>query len=110
MPVEDAADRAVFFDGDDFGIAATYTPAVGAGVAVTVLSWTPDTHGVLQTIGIRLTAAAQAAARVVLLRRDEIAAPARGDVLTIGTDDYPVREAILLDDGQVWQLALDKPS
>jgi len=34
MAVESADDRTIFFDVDDFGTAATYTPSGGAGVTV----------------------------------------------------------------------------
>jgi len=34
MAVESAADRAVFFSVDDFGVSATYTPVGGASVTI----------------------------------------------------------------------------
>lgn len=110
MTIEDSDDRAVFFDADDFALAATYTPASGPAVAVTVLDWKPDMAGPLGTPGFALSPAAADAARLVWLRRDEVAAPARGATLTIDGAAYPVRDVITSQDGQIWQLALGKPA
>lgn len=37
MTVESAADRAVFFNADEFGVAATYTPPIGGGSTACVV-------------------------------------------------------------------------
>ncbi len=110
MAIEDADDRAVFFDADDFALAAVYAPPSGPAVAVTVLDWKPDMAAALGSPGFLLSPAAQDAARVVWLRRDQVATPARGGTITIDGAAYPVREAVTSQDGQIWQLTLGKPA
>ncbi|MBI4184917.1 MAG: hypothetical protein HY521_13080 [Proteobacteria bacterium] len=93
------------------GSAATYTPAGGAGVAVTAIARRPDRlEAPLGTPGFRLGPAAQAAALVADVRRSEVAAPARGDTLALGGLAYPVIEAEIDSLGLVWRLVLGPPS
>lgn len=113
MAVEDAADRAVFFDADDFAVAAQYTPPGGDPVPVTVIKHKPDAESPLGLAGWMLTAAEQAAALLVELRRDQVAAPARAAAFALDAPapgeaaGYTVRSARLSRDGEIWLLALE---
>lgn len=52
MAVEDDADRAIFFDDDDFGVVATITPNGGAPFSAQGLfSEPPSTNGIKQENG-----------------------------------------------------------
>ncbi len=92
-----------------YGVAATFTPAGGAGVAVTVILRKPETEASFQTAGYRLAAAGQAAALTADIRRTEVAAPAKGDGLTVGGVGYLVVDTPDLDSERlVWTLPLRK--
>lgn len=72
MPVESAADRVAFFNADEFGLAATYTPPGGPAVQCTILVNRADPAA-------EFGQAAPVAGQVELaVNADEIAAPARG--------------------------------
>lgn len=65
MPVESAADRLVFLDDADFGVAVTYTPAGGGAVALFALFDDPALQVVVgeraETIDARPTLLCRAA-------------------------------------------------
>ncbi len=102
MVVETAADRAAFFATADFGQAATFRPKFGNPVAVTIVLDTAvavaPLPGALGVTGPK---------RIALLRKDEVAAPAKGDRITVGADTYDIRSGPELDiSGEIWRLDL----
>lgn len=89
MPVETAADRAVFCSSNDFGIAATYTVAGGSPVPIEVIK--DDDY--------ELLGEAEAAPGIegsipqLTVNDDQLpSGVANGDELTIGTTNYKVIE------------------
>ncbi len=90
-----AEDLSVFFNSADFGSAATWNAQ-----SATVILDTP-TEDIL---GGR----AQSNEYTATLRASDFAAIKRGDVITIATTNYQVREIKLLDDGAIKQLLLTK--
>lgn len=79
MGVESAADLATFFDEDEFGRAAVYTPAGGgAGIAVVVILDEPQKRDDRGAAGVRVQIRT-ARIRVALLPDDE----RRGGMLTL---------------------------
>ena len=86
MPVESAADLAVFFNAAEWAKAATYTPpGGGAGAPCTVLIGSEDRE---VSFG---TSHAFAEGDVLQVRRSEIAAPARGGTFLIGATTYAIQ-------------------
>jgi hypothetical protein len=78
MPIETPADRAVFFNPDEFGAAAVYAPPGGGpGTPCTLLIGAQD-----REVGT-LRGRAIMQGRLASVRKDEIAAPARGGTFTI---------------------------
>lgn len=93
-------DEAVFAE---FGRAATYTPQAGAPVAVTVVLDQP-----VETAGVGALRGRVPATRI-RLRKSEVAAPKRGDSVTIAAQTYKVESAPVLDaEGLVWTVGLEK--
>lgn len=102
MAVETAADLAAFFDTDEFAVAATYYPAGGAGVAVSVIHDAP-----YNTFDVAAEAGIARVARRVLLRAGELACdPAPGDVILLAGANRRVMQAAVDDAGSVWSLEL----
>lgn len=87
MPVESASDLAAFFNADEFGQAASYTPPGGGGAtACTVLIDAADREvDMAQGRGLL-------EARVLDVRAAEIAAPAKGGTFTVGAQTLTVIE------------------
>lgn len=85
MAVESAADRAVFFDTDEFGTAATWTPSGGSAATV---------NGVFdseyQEVGVSQVGVALAQPRFVCRTADASTA-AEGDTLLVGSTTYTIR-------------------
>ena len=111
MSAFDAANDARFAD-PNLARDATYTPAAGAPIAVRVIKVTPQVSDrqFLQ-MGFQLSPASQAAAAHAVVRRSEVAEPAKGDTITIDGLTYPVRDIGDLDPlGLNWPLTLGKPS
>ena len=100
MAVEDAADLAGFFEDSEFAAAAVFTPSGGSGVPVTLLMARPQVSAGLGGLGI------SAPQRIALVRKSEIAAPARGDALAVGAETLIVKEVTLDDSGLIWRLGL----
>lgn len=85
MPVETEADLAAFFNPDEFGVAATYTPpGGGAATACTVLLDEADRDRP------EFAGRPHMAGRIVTVLRSELAAPARGGRFTIGAAVYSI--------------------
>lgn len=101
MTVESAADLAAMFDEDDFGLSATYTPAGGVDVEVTVIRAIATDDAGLGELGLLSTVP-----RALLRVAELAAAPAPGDVLKIGATTYRVRAARRDELGAVWALEL----
>lgn len=100
MAVEDAADLAGFFEASEFAEAAVFTPAGGGGVAITVLMARPQLSAGLGGLGI------SAPQRIALVRKSDVAAPARGDALAVGAETLIVKDITLDDSGLIWRLGL----
>lgn len=85
---------------DEVGVAATFTPAGGAGVSVTVIRDVP-----VETLEFSAGPGVNAGRNRLLLRASEVAAPARDDTVTIGATTLKVAAPPLLDpSGAVWTL------
>ena len=93
-----------------YGVAATYTPAVGAAVAVRVITTRGATESAGMTrSGFRVASEDQSGALIADLRKSEVAAPKAGDSLTIAGTVYPIKGEPLLDsEGLVWRITLGK--
>ncbi len=100
MAVEQAADLAAFFDTGEWGEAATYTPAAGGPVAVTVIFAKAHEFADLAESGIN------APAHRALVRASEVASPAPGDSLAIGAQTFTITQADQGELGSVWTLWL----
>lgn len=92
MPVETAADRAIFVDIDDFGTAASYT--VQGGTAVTI-------NGIFDNEFIEVDAGGNVGVAVqqprFLCRTSDVSSATEGDAITINSVNYLIR--IVQDDG-----------
>jgi hypothetical protein len=86
MAVETAADRAIFFDTDDFGSAATYTPS--GGVASTV-------NGIFDNDIIEVEAGGNISMAVrqprFVCRTVDLSSAAEGDALNVNSTAYTIR-------------------
>lgn len=85
-----------------FGEPATYTPAGAAAQSVTVIVSAPDKVIGLGSIGAIVPNV------VVDLRVSEVAAPARGDVITVRSVSYTVSTVELDSSGTINKLGLDE--
>jgi len=92
MAVETADDRAVFVSVDDFGVAATYTPA--GGVASTV-------NGIFDNDFVEVDAGGGVAVALQQprfhCRTADVSSAAEGDALVVSAVNYTIR--IVQDDG-----------
>lgn len=87
MPVESAADLDVFFNADEFGIEAIYTPpGGGAGTPCTVIRDNPDMDASFGD-GRTLRQGDQ-----LLFRADEVPAPARLGTFKIGAEILTIQD------------------
>lgn len=91
MTVESADDLAVFFNEDEFAVAATYLPAQGVAAAVTVILDRPDADAALGRLGIT------AHAPTAQIRLDEVPAgsPAPGDHIEVTIEGRRVTFAVV---------------
>ena len=92
MAVESTADRAIFFDVDDFGTAATYTPDGGAASTV---------NGIFDNDFIEVDAGGGVGVALqqprFQCRTADVSSAAEGDAIVISSVNYTVR--IVQDDG-----------
>lgn len=99
MAVESDADRAAFFNADEFGLAAVYTPpGGGAGVPCTILLDRTDgdaAHGDGRPVSGRV---------VLQVQRSEVAAPARN-----GTFGPPAASVAGRNELTVTYTVMDRP-
>lgn len=99
-----AIDRSALADAcfEEFGEAATYTPSGGAAASVSVIVSAPD----------RVIALGSAGAIVpdveVDLRVSEVAAPAKGDAISVRGTTYTVATVQLDRGGVINKLGLDE--
>jgi len=86
MAVETAADRAIFLNTDDFGVAASYTPAGGSATTV---------NGIFDNEYFETDAGGEVAFALQQpmfhCRTADVASAAEGDAITISGTDYIVR-------------------
>lgn len=92
MAVESATDRAIFVDVDDFGTAASYTPAGGSASTV---------NGIFDNDFIEVETGAGVGVALQQprfhCRTADVSSAAEGDSITINSTAYTVR--IVQDDG-----------
>ncbi|MCG8694921.1 MAG: hypothetical protein MI806_27255 [Minwuiales bacterium] len=100
MPVEDAADRAAFFDEDAFAEPATYTPAGGAATPISVMF---DRAKVVNDLGPLGVSATQKRIRFL---RDQIVDPKQDDTVLIGGTTYRVGPVTSDITGEFWLATL----
>lgn len=86
MAVESADDRSYFVAIDDFGVAATYTPAGGSASTVNGVF---DNDFVEVDTGGSVTFAQQQA--TFMCRTADVSSAAEGDAITISGENYIVR-------------------
>jgi hypothetical protein len=86
MAVESADDRSYFVAVDDFGVAATYTPAGGSASTVNGVF---DNDFVEVDTGGSVTFAQQQA--TFMCRTADVSSAAEGDAITISGENYIVR-------------------
>lgn len=102
MAVETDIERAVFFDADDFGVSATYTP--DGGVATTITGIFDDAYEAIEVGGFVPVASTAPAFHC---KTSDVSAAAEGDALTVSGTDYIVR--VVMNDGTgVTMLQLEK--
>lgn len=101
MAVESAADRAIFVATDDFGSTATYTPAGGAPVSLSIILDQPHSLGDLGALG------ALQIGWVATARADDMASPMKGDSLVVGARTFVIQRAEQDISGAFWTLGLD---
>lgn len=86
MAVETATELAVFFDADDFGVAATYTPSGGSPATV---------NGIFDNEFFEVEAGGEIAVAMeqprFTCRTSDVSTAAEGDSITINSTAYTVR-------------------
>ena len=90
MPVESADDRAAFFNDDEFGVAATYTPNGGAASAVTGIF---DQPTFMEALGER--AMTQDTRTTFVCQEDDLPAAAAADSDDVLALTHPVSGEVL---------------
>lgn len=102
MAVETATELAIFFDVDDFGTAATYTPVGGAASTVNGIFDNPQaSRNATDLLDITIPAPQ------FVCRTSDVASVAEGDSLVVGGVSYIIR--VTLTDGTgVTTLLLEK--
>jgi hypothetical protein len=92
MAVETADDRAIFFNVDDFGVAATYTPSGGSAVTV---------NGIFDHEYFAADAGGSVAVAIeqprFLCRTADVSSADEGDALTVNATNYTIK--VVEDDG-----------
>jgi len=102
VALEDADDLAVFFDTEEFAIAASYTASGGSAVSVTVVLNDPQViasvgrHGLLQRDDY------------IQVRKSEVADPKAGDQWVIDGLTYKHGHRELDPSGKIWTINLNK--
>ena len=96
MPVESAADRAGFFDTDEFAVAATFYPKAGPAVPCSVQRSSADLSGNLGDLNLN-------AMQTVLTVQFSEVGEVRGGRFVIGSETFAVdRGAELEETRTIW--------
>lgn len=86
MPAESATDRAIFFDVDDFGVAATFTPDGGASSTV---------NGIFDKDFVAVDAGGSVAVALeeprFVCRTSDVSTASDGDALVVDGKTYTIR-------------------
>ncbi len=86
MAVETATELAIFFDADDFGVAASYTPQGGSAVTI---------NGIFDNEFFEVAAGGEVAVAMeqpqFACRTSDVSSAAEGDSITINTINYTIR-------------------
>ena len=90
MPVESEADLAVFFNADEFGVAAVYSPPGGGSSTPCTLLMGMQDRTLAGNLGRPIMQGIEAS-----VRKAELAAPAKGGTFAVDrrTLDHPERPA-----------------
>ena len=91
MAIESAADRAAFFDTDEFGSAATWTPAGGSATTVNGVFDSEYQEVAISQVGVALSQPR------FVCRTADVSGAAEGDTLSVGATSYTIR--VVQDDG-----------
>jgi len=102
MAVETATERAIFFDVDDFGVAATYTASGGSPATV---------NGIFDNEFFEVEAGGTVAVAMeqprFTCRTSDVSSAAEGDAITINSIDYTIR-VVQVDGTGVTVLVLEE--
>lgn len=102
MAVETATELAIFFDVDDFGTAATYTPDGGAASTVNGIFDDPQaSRNATDLLDITIPAPQ------FVCRTSDVSSVAEGDALVVNSVSYTIR-VVLTDGTGVTTLLLEK--
>jgi len=102
MAVETATELAIFFDVDDFGTAATYTPDGGSASTVNGIFDDPQaSRNATDLLDITIPAPQ------FVCRTSDVASVAEGDALVVNSVSYTIR-VVLTDGTGVTTLLLEK--
>ena len=96
--IEVAADLGVFFNSDDFGASATYTPDGGSASTITVLFDKPFNSVPMDTGEVDIESNTPTA----LCQTTDVSAAAHGDVIVISSNTYHV-VGVQADSGSGYQ-------
>ena len=96
--IEVAADLGVFFNSDDFGASATYTPDGGSASTITVLFDKPFNSIPMDTGEVDIESNTPTA----LCQTTDVSAAAHGDVIVISSNTYHV-VGVQADSGSGYQ-------
>lgn len=93
MAVETDTERAIFFDADDFGVAATFTPSGGSATTV---------NGIFDKDYIAVDAGGSVPVALeepkFICKTSDVSTAAEGDAIVINTVNYTVK--VVENDGQ----------
>jgi len=93
MAVETDTERAIFFDADDFGVAASFTPSGGAAATV---------NGIFDKDYIAVDAGGSVPVALeepkFICKTSDVSTAAEGDAIVINTVNYTVK--VVENDGQ----------
>lgn len=102
MAVETATERAIFFDTDDFGVAATYTPDGGSPTTV---------NGIFDNEFFEVGAGGEVAVAMeqprFTCKTSDVSSAAEGDAITINSIDYIIR-VVQIDGTGITVLVLEE--
>jgi hypothetical protein len=103
MPVESESDLAVFFNPDEFGVAAVYSPpGGGTGMPCTLLMGTQD-RAIGATLGRPIAKGIEACVRAA-----ELPAPAKGGTFVVDGQTLTIQGDPRTDDAErrIWTFTL----